>query len=146
MVAASGNTAMLEGATYDTRHLARCRRRAPQRQEEGCRREVPCSQFTYLINATPDLPVHKKNSDRQRDRAKCAHKPKRCICANGRRDKPADQSNLSGDHDPKPEPEVNQLLFDAIELGHSSINVTSRLALTAPSNVEVYGAPQRGLW
>jgi hypothetical protein len=24
--------------------------------------------------------------------------------------------------------------------------VTSRLALTAPSNVEVYGAPQRGLW
>lgn len=64
VVAASGNTAMLEGATYDTRHLARCRRRAPQQQEEGCRRELPCSQFTYLINATLDLPVHKKNSGR----------------------------------------------------------------------------------
>jgi hypothetical protein len=38
--------------------------RARQRQEEGCRREVPRSQFTYLINAVLDLPVHKKNSDR----------------------------------------------------------------------------------
>jgi len=64
VVAASGNTAMLEGATCDTRHLVRCRRRAPQRQEEGCRREVPWSQFTYLINATLDLPVHEKNSGR----------------------------------------------------------------------------------
>jgi hypothetical protein len=117
---------MLEGATCDTRHLARCQRRAPQRQEGGCQREVPRSQFTYLINATLDLPVHKKNADRKHDRAKCAHKPKRCICADSRRDKPSDQGELSGDHDPEPKPEVNQLLFDPIELGHSSSNVNSR--------------------
>jgi len=35
---------------------------------------------------------------------------------------------------PSQKPEVNQLFFDAIELGHLPINVISRLALTAPSN------------
>ena len=64
VAAASGNTAMLGGVTCDTRHLARCRQRAPQQQEEGCRPELPCLQFTYLINATPDLPVHKNDSCR----------------------------------------------------------------------------------
>jgi len=41
VVAASGNTGMLEGATCGTQRQARCRRRAPRRRGEGFRGEPP---------------------------------------------------------------------------------------------------------
>ena len=58
--------------------------------------------------------------------------------------KPAHQRDLGGNHNPNPKPEIDELLLESIELGHLASNVATRLALTAPSNVEVYGAPQRG--
>jgi len=45
--------------------------------------------------------------------------------------------------DPDPEPQIDGLLLESIELRHWASNVDARLALTAPSNVEVTGPCRR---
>src|SRR2546422_1000825 len=126
---ASGNTAMLEGATCGTQRQARCRRRAPRRRGEGFRGEAPWLQFTNLIDAALDLPMQEKNASPEKDGTECTNKPERWVRVDGRRDQPADQGDLRRDHDPEPEPEIDELLPEPIEFGHGS--------LLAPSNVEV---------
>jgi len=66
VAAASGNT-MLEGATCGTRHPARCRRKERRQRGEGCQEEAPWLEFTYLIDATLDLPMDKKNAGPEQD-------------------------------------------------------------------------------
>src|SRR6266853_1063868 len=120
---------MLEGATCGTQRQARCRRRAPRRREEGFRGEVPWLQFTNLIDASLDLPMHEKNASPEKDGTECTNKLERCVRVDGRRDQPADQGDLRRDQDPEPEPEIDELLPEAIEFGHGSF--------LAPSNVRV---------
>src|SRR6266550_4701893 len=125
----------LEGATCGTQRQARCRRRAPRRRGEGFRGEVPWLQFTNLIDAALDLPMHEKNASPEKDGTECTNKPERWVRVDGRRDQPADQGDFRRDHDPEPEPEIDELLPEAIEFGHG--------LLLAPSNVEVCGAASR---
>src|SRR5207244_7317227 len=120
---------MLEGATCGTQRQARCRRRAPRRRGEGFRGEAPWLQFTNLIDAALDLPMQEKNASPEKDGTECTNKPERWVRVDGRRDQPADQGDLRRDHDPEPEPEIDELLPEPIEFGHGS--------LLAPSNVRV---------
>src|SRR5213083_2907416 len=126
---------MLEGATCGTQRQARCRRRAPRRRGEGFRGEAPWLQFTNSIDAALDLPMHEKNASPEKDGTECTNKPERWVRVDGRRDQPADQGDFRRDHDPEPEPEIDELLPEAIEFGHGS--------LLAPSNVEVTRARLR---
>ena len=41
-------------------------------------------QFTYVIDAKLNLPMHKENGDAKHDGTECADKPKRWIRASGR--------------------------------------------------------------
>src|SRR2546425_285363 len=118
---------MLEGATCGTQRQARRRRRAPRRRGEGFRGEAPWLQFTNLIDAALDLPMQEKNASPEKDGTECTNKPERWVRVDGRRDQPADQGDLRRDHDPEPEPEIDELLPEPIEFGHAS--------LLAPSNV-----------
>jgi len=126
---------MLEGATCGTRHPVRCRRRAPRQREEGCRGEAPWPEFTNLIDPAFDLPMQEKNASPEKDGTECTNKPEPWVRVDGRRDQPADQGDFRRDHDPEPEPEIDELLPEAIEFGHGS--------LLAPSNVEVTRARLR---
>ena len=78
-------------------------------------------EFTYLIDATLNLPMRKENGDAKYDGAECADKPKRWVRVSGRRDKPANQRDFRDDHYSEPEPQIYELLFDAITFGHRCI-------------------------
>src|SRR5438552_156300 len=72
----------------------------------------------------------------EKDGAECTNKPERWFRVDGRRDQPADQGDLRRDNDPEPEPEIDELLPEAIEFGHGSLlapsNVRSNRAQTDP--------------
>src|SRR6267378_2666509 len=119
----------VRSVTCGTQRQARCRRRAPRRRGEGLRGEAPWLQFTNLIDAALDLPMHEKNASPEKDGTECTNKPERWVRVDARRDQPADQGDFRRDHDPEPEPEIDELLPEAIEFGHGS--------LLAPSNVRV---------
>src|SRR5712664_190801 len=108
---------MLEGASCGTQRQARCRRRAPRRRGEGFRGEAPWLQFTNSIDAALDLPMHEKNTSPENDGTECTNKPERWVRVDGRRDQPADQGDFRRDHYPEPEPEIDELLPEAIEFG-----------------------------
>src|SRR5437879_12127392 len=73
------------------------------------------------------MTMQEKNASSEKDVTECTNKPERWVRVDGRRDQPADQGDLRRDHDPEPEPEIDELLPEAIEFGHGS--------LLAPSNV-----------
>ena len=75
--------------------------------------------------------MHEKNASPEKDGTECTNKPEPWVRVDGRRDQPADQGDLRRDHDPEPEPEIDELLPEPIEFGHGS--------LLAPSNVEPTG-------
>src|SRR3989442_7181538 len=79
--------------------------------------------------------MHEKNASPEKDGTECTNKPERWVRVDGRRDQPADQGDLRGDHDPEPEPEIDELLPEAIEFGHGS--------LLAPSNVHAHRRAHR---
>src|SRR5437667_8525438 len=87
------------------------------------------------MDAAFDLPMQAKNARAEKDGTACTNPPARWVRVDGRRDQPADQDDLRRDHDPEPEPEIDELLPEAIEFGHGS--------LLAPSNVEVTRARLR---
>src|SRR6267378_8455283 len=122
---------MLEGVTCGTQRQARCRRRAPRRRGEGLLGEAPWLQFTNLIDAALDLPMHEKNASPEKDGTECTNKPERWVRVDGRRDQPADQGDLRRDHDPEPEPEIDELLPEAIEFGHGSLLAPSKRSRSA---------------
>jgi hypothetical protein len=111
---------------YEQRH---------DRQEKDAGENFHGLQFTYLIDATLNLPVNKENGDAEDHGAECPNKPEYWASLGGRRDKPADQGDLRDDHYSEPEPEIYELLSEAIKFGHPPyINVGSVVALTTPSN------------
>jgi hypothetical protein len=83
--AASGNTAMLEGALLVVRGI-KCDadEQHHHRQEDDPGKKLHDLQFTYLIDATLDLPVDKINADTKQSGAECSDKPKSCISARRR--------------------------------------------------------------
>ena len=101
------------------------------RQEDDAGKKIHDLEFTYLIYATLDLAMNKINADTEHKGSEYSNKPKSWISTGRRRDEPADQRDLGHDHYPEPEPEVNELLFKSIELGHSASNVGTPIALTA---------------
>ena len=72
-----------------------------------------------MIDAALDLPMHEKNAHAEQDGADCGKRSQHRICAGGYGNEPADQGDFRHDHYPEPEPEIDELLLEAIELRHS---------------------------
>lgn len=53
------------------------------RQEKQARKKVHGLQFTYLIDAALDLPMHKVNGDTEYQGAERPNKPERCVWPGG---------------------------------------------------------------
>ena len=84
-IAASGNTAMLEGALLVVRGIKRdADEQHHNRQEDDAGKKVHDLQFTYLIYATLDLPMNKIDADTEQNGAECSDKPKGWISARRR--------------------------------------------------------------
>ena len=47
------------------------------RQEDDAAKKIHDLEFTYLIDATLDLPMHKKNAGPEQDGTECSNKPER---------------------------------------------------------------------
>jgi hypothetical protein len=76
---------MLEGALLVVRGI-KCDadEQYHHRQEDDAGEKVHDLQFTYLIDATLDLPMDKINADTEQDGAECSDKPKSWISARRR--------------------------------------------------------------
>jgi hypothetical protein len=76
---------MLEGALLVVCGIKRdANKQHHDRQKDDARKKVHDLEFTYLIDATLDLPVHKINADTEHNGAECSDKPKSWISARGR--------------------------------------------------------------
>ena len=95
------------------------------RQQKDASKNVHNLQFTYLINATLNLPMYKVNGNAEHDGAERPNKPERWVRLGGRRDKPPDQRDFRDDHYPEPEPQIYELLLEAIKFGHGLRTSTS---------------------
>jgi hypothetical protein len=78
---------MLEGALLVVRGIKRdANEQHHDRQKDDAGKKVHDLEFTYLIDATLDLAMHKIDADAKQDGAECSDKPKSWISARWRRD------------------------------------------------------------
>jgi hypothetical protein len=77
VIAASGNTAMLEGALLVVRGIKRdADEQHHDRQEDDAGKKVHDLEFTYLIYAMLNLAMNKIDADTEQNGAECSEKPK----------------------------------------------------------------------